>query len=70
MDSDTKNLSYLREEVWSMLLVEVEQNLTVGICCEYHIRVSLLKLLPYSTQNSSIIFLKSSARSPNFSCAT
>jgi hypothetical protein len=46
MDSDTKNLSYLREEVWPMLLIEMEQNLTVGICCEYHIWVPLLQLLP------------------------
>jgi hypothetical protein len=50
MDSDTKNLSYLREEVWSMLFVEMEQNLTVGICCEYHIWVALLQLLPYSKE--------------------
>jgi hypothetical protein len=47
MDSDTNNLYYLREEVWPMLFVEMEQNLTVGICCEYHIWVALLQLLPY-----------------------
>jgi hypothetical protein len=63
MDSDTKNLSYLREEVWSMLLVEVEQNLTVGICREYHIWVALLQFLPCNKEFfNTVIFLKSSAR--------